>query len=69
MAIDSEDGIHLAYMSNSGADLYYAYMPSYESSSITEILVDSKNDVVVHFRSIICFIERLLLFLQQTSED
>lgn len=45
MAIDSEDGIHLAYMSNSGADLYYAYMPSYESSSITEILVDSKNDV------------------------
>lgn len=45
MAIDSKDGIHLAYMSNSGADLYYAYMPSYDSSSITEILVDSKNDV------------------------
>lgn len=45
MAIDSKDGIHLAYMSNSGADLYYAYIPSYDSSSITEILVDSKNDV------------------------
>lgn len=45
MAIDSENGIHLAYMSNSGADLYYAYIPSYNSSSITEILVDSKNDV------------------------
>lgn len=45
MAIDSKDGIHLAYMSNSGADLYYAYIPSYNSSSITEILVDSKNDV------------------------
>lgn len=45
MAIDSEDGIHLAYMSNSGADLYYAYMPSYDSSTVTEILVDSKNDV------------------------
>lgn len=45
MSIDAEDGIHLAYMSNSGADLYYAYMPSYDSSNITEILVDSKNDV------------------------
>lgn len=45
MAIDSKNGIHLAYMSNSGADLYYAYIPSYNSSSITEILVDSKNDV------------------------
>ena len=45
IAIDSEDGIHLAYMSNSGADLYYAYMPSYDSSTVTEILVDSKNDV------------------------
>lgn len=50
MAIDSEDGIHLAYMSNSGADLYYAYIPPYDRSSITEIpiteiLVDSKNDV------------------------
>lgn len=45
MAIDSKYGIHLAYMSNSGADLYYAYIPSYNSSSITEILVDSKNDV------------------------
>ena len=45
MAIDSKDGIHLAYMSNSGADLYYAYISSYDSSSITEILVDSKNDV------------------------
>lgn len=53
MAIDSENGIHLAYMSNSGADLYYAYIPynsssitiPYNSSSITEILVDSKNDV------------------------
>lgn len=45
MSIDAEDGIHLAYMSNSGADLYYAYMPSYNSSNITEILVDSKNDV------------------------
>lgn len=45
MAIDSKNGIHLAYMSNSGADLYYAYIPSYNSSYITEILVDSKNDV------------------------
>lgn len=45
MSIDAKDGIHLAYMSNSGADLYYAYMPSYNSSNITEILVDSKNDV------------------------
>lgn len=44
MAIDANDGIHLAYMSTRGADLYYAYLPSVDGM-VTEVLVDSKNDV------------------------
>lgn len=44
MAIDADNGIHLAYSSNSGSDLYYAYKASGDTS-FTEMLVDSKNDV------------------------
>ncbi len=44
MAVDSSDGIHLAYMSNTGANLYYARVSS-SLSSVNEVLVDVGDDV------------------------
>lgn len=44
MAVDSSDGIHLAYMSNSGANLYYCYVSS-NFNTKNEVLVDVNDDV------------------------
>nr|MCR5400695.1 hypothetical protein [Treponema sp.] len=44
MSVDLSDGIHLAYASNSGANLYYAYVTS-TLSSVEEVLVDVSDDV------------------------
>lgn len=44
MAIDEAGGIHLAYLSNSGANLYYTYMSSVSATPIT-MLVDAYQDV------------------------
>lgn len=44
LVVDSLNGIHLAYESNEGSDLYYSYVSS-DFAIINEVLVDSKNDV------------------------
>ena len=44
MTVDSSDGIHLAYMSNSGANLYYCYVSS-NFNTKNEVLVDVNDDV------------------------
>lgn len=44
MAIDEAGGIHLAYLSNSGANLYYTYLSSVSSTPVT-MLVDAYQDV------------------------
>lgn len=44
MATDEAGGIHLAYLSNSGANLYYTYMSSVSATPVT-MLVDAYQDV------------------------
>ncbi|WP_287047293.1 Ig-like domain-containing protein [Treponema sp.] len=44
MATDEAGGIHLAYLSNSGANLYYTYMSSVSAKPVT-MLVDAYQDV------------------------
>lgn len=44
LVVDSSNGIHLAYESNEGSDLYYSYVSS-DFAIKNEVLVDSKNDV------------------------
>lgn len=44
LACDEEGGMHFAYVSNSGADLYYTYMASPTATPYT-VLVDSYQDV------------------------
>lgn len=44
MATDEAGGIHLAYLSNSGANLYYTYLSSVSSTPVT-MLVDAYQDV------------------------
>lgn len=44
MAIDEAGGVHLAYLSNSGANLYYTYMSSVSATPVT-MLVDAYQDV------------------------
>ena len=45
MAIDADNGLHFAYSSNSGADLYYTYMESINDTTPTTVLVDSYDNV------------------------
>lgn len=44
MATDEAGGIHFAYLSNSGANLYYTYMSSVSATPVT-MLVDAYQDV------------------------
>ena len=44
MATDEAGGIHLAYLSNSGANLYYTYLSSVSATPVT-MLVDAYQDV------------------------
>ena len=44
MVADAEGGLHFAYSSNSGADLYYTYMSSLTATPVT-MLVDSYDNV------------------------
>lgn len=44
MVADAEGGLHFAYSSNSGADLYYTYMSSVTATPVT-MLVDSYDNV------------------------
>ncbi len=44
MATDEAGGIHLAYLSNSGANLYYTYLSSVTATPVT-MLVDAYQDV------------------------
>lgn len=47
MAVDSSDGVHLAYYSPSGADLYYSYIENPKSDKVATntVLVDSYQQV------------------------
>lgn len=45
MVADAEGGLHFAYSSNSGADLYYTYMESVNDTTPTTMLVDSYDNV------------------------
>lgn len=45
MVADAAGGLHFAYSSNSGADLYYTYMDSVSDSTPTTVLVDSYDNV------------------------
>ena len=44
MVADAAGGLHFAYSSNSGADLYYTYMSSFTATPVT-MLVDSYDNV------------------------
>lgn len=44
MVADADGGLHFAYSSNSGADLYYTYMSSLTATPVT-MLVDSYDNV------------------------
>ncbi len=44
MVADADGGLHFAYSSNSGADLYYTYMSSVTATPVT-MLVDSYDNV------------------------
>jgi len=41
LAVDSADGIHIAYYNSAKGDLKYAYLPTYDSTSPTVVTVDS----------------------------
>lgn len=47
MAVDSSNGVHLAYYSPSGADLYYSYIkkPKFDKVATNTVLVDSYQQV------------------------
>ena len=45
MVADAAGGLHFAYSSNSGADLYYTYMESVNDTTPTTMLVDSYDNV------------------------
>ncbi|MBO5607036.1 MAG: hypothetical protein J5930_04000 [Treponema sp.] len=45
MAIDSSNGLHIAAFDASDADLKYFYLPSYSSTSLTNITVDAAGSV------------------------
>lgn len=47
MAVDSANGVHLAYYSPSGADLYYSYIknPKFDKVATNTVLVDSYQQV------------------------
>ncbi|MBR0101105.1 MAG: hypothetical protein IJP90_15535, partial [Treponema sp.] len=45
MTVDSSDGIHIAAFDASDADLKYFYLPSYSSTSLTNITVDAAGSV------------------------
>lgn len=45
MVADAAGGLHFAYSSNSGADLYYTYMNSVSDTTPTTVLVDSYDNV------------------------
>lgn len=45
MVADAAGGLHFAYSSNSGADLYYTYMESINDTTPTTMLVDSYDNV------------------------
>ena len=45
MVADTAGGLHFAYSSNSGADLYYTYMESVNDTTPTTMLVDSYDNV------------------------
>ena len=47
MAVDASDGVHLAYYSPSGADLYYSYIknPKTDKNATKTVMVDSYQQV------------------------
>ena len=45
MAIDSSNGIHIAAFDASDADLKYFYLPSYSSTTLTNLTVDAAGSV------------------------
>lgn len=46
MAIDKDDGVHLAYYSASGGDLYYSYIANPKQKTVTRtVMVDSYGSV------------------------
>lgn len=46
MAVDNEDGIHLAYYSATGGDLYYTYIKNPKTKTVTKtVMVDSYGSV------------------------